>query len=436
LRNFPAGDSALSGHLSCATLACVPLMAERETASLSALPDQLEKGSSISTGAARSEWVLLHVGFVAVGIITTLIGNVLPSFIHHWSLSDSQAGFLIGAQFTGSTIGTLLTSMLLPRFGFTRVLCAGFLSFAVGFTFLGIGPWFVTAIAVFVYGFGYGLANPATNLRATQLPSKNVASAVTFLNFSWTVGAVSCPFLVGQLLPRIGIRGIAISLLIVSAVIAAFHFTRHSSATDSVPQRFTRPIAEWLHRLGQAPSFSLLLIFFLYVGTEVATGNWVATQERRLPASAGVVLLLAPSFFYGFLLLGRAVSPVLLRHCSSVFISVAGLVSAAAGTLIIILAHQPHWLFLGAALAGFGCAPQYPIFITWLAQTFGKDSTWVSALFFAGSSAGGAVLPWLVGIVGAQTGSLRTGFVLPLVACVVMILSVLRSRPRAQAPVA
>jgi FHS family glucose/mannose:H+ symporter-like MFS transporter len=370
------------------------------------------------------------LGFVAVGIITTLIGNVLPTFIRHWSLADSQAGLLIASQFSGSTLGTLLTSVFLPRYGFARVLGAGFLAFAAGFAFLGMGPWVVAAFAVFVYGFGYGLVNPATNLRGTQLPSKNVASAVSFLNLSWTVGALSCPFVVAQLLPRIGVRGIAILLTIVTAVVAALHFRRHASAPESPSGRPTRPLSEWVQNLAQAPSVSLVLIFFLYVGTEVGIGNWVATQEKRLPGGARSVLLLAPSFFYGFLLLGRALSPLLLRRLSTLLISLAGLLSAGLGALLIVLAHHPDGLYAGAALAGFGCAPQYPIYVTWVAQIFGKNSTWLSALFFAAAGAGGAALPWMIGIVGSQTNSLRLGFILPLVACVLMVLFALRSYPR------
>lgn len=382
---------------------------------------------------SRSEWTLLHVGFIVVGIITTLIGNVLPAFIHHWSLTDSQAGFLIAAQFTGSTLGTLLTGVLLPRFGFSRVLSAGFFSFALGFAFLGIGPWLVAAICVFIYGFGYGLVNPATNLRGTQIPSKNVASAVSFLNLSWTVGAVSCPFVVAQLLPAIGIRGIAIALASVACIIAAFHFGRHSMSPEAPSERPIRPIPEWMRYLRQAPSISLVLIFFLYVGTEVGTGSWVATQEKRLHGSSPMVLFLAPSFFYGLLLLGRSVSPFLLKRVSTLSISLTGLATLGLGATMIILAHQPGWLYAGAACAGFGCAPQYPIFVTWLAQTFRQDSTWISALFFAAAGAGGAALPWLMGIAAAQGNSLRLGFILPLVASGLMVLFALRSYPRAQA---
>lgn len=414
------------------------LMSDRELASLSSVADSAlpcPPGATVRVPQdnARPEWILLHLGFVAVGIITTLIGNILPTFIHHWSLEDSQAGFLIAAQFSGSTLGTLLTSVFLPRYGFARVLGAGFLAFAAGFVFLGIGPWFVAALAVFVYGFGYGLVNPATNLRGTQLPSKNVASAVSFLNLSWTIGAVSCPFVVAQALPHIGVRGIAIVLSIVTAVIAVLHFRRHASAPEPAYERPTRPVSEWMHNLAQAPSISLFLIFFLYVGTEVGIGSWVATEERRLPGGTSNVLLLAPSFFYGFLLLGRAVSPLLLRRLSTIFISIAGLASAGLGALIILLAHHPYWLYTGAAVAGLGCAPQYPIFVTWVAQIFGKNSTWLSAVFFTAAGAGGAALPWMIGIVGSQTNSLRVGFVLPLVACALMVLFAMRSHPRLRA---
>ena len=414
-------------------------MPSRQSASPPAPPDQAAAFSPPSPANhalernPRSEWILLHLGFVAVGIITTLIGNVLPAFIRHWSLTDSQAGFLIAAQFTGSSLGTLLTSVLIPRFGFSRVLCAGFLSFGLGFGFLGFGPWLLAAVSVFVFGFGYGLSNPATNLRATQLPSKNMASAVSFLNLSWTVGAVSCPFVVAQLLPAIGIRGIAVFLAIVSFVIAGLHFTRHTASPEATSERPTRPVAEWMHYLRQAPSASLLLIFFLYVGTEVGTGSWVATQEKRLHGASPVVLFLAPSFFYGFLLLGRAVSPFLLSRFSTIALSLAGLSSVGLGATVIIFAHQTSWLYVGAAFAGLGCAPQYPIFVTWLAQTFRENSTWLSALFFGAAGAGGAALPWLMGIVAAQTGSLRLGFILPLAASLLMMFFTFRSNPRSQA---
>src|SRR3974390_931701 len=133
--------------------------------------------------STRNEWLLLHASFVIIGIITTMLGPILPVFIHRWALIDAQAGFFFTTQYFGSTLGVALTSIVLPRFGFSKAAAAGFLAFVIGYVFLGFGPWLVSALMVGMNGIGYGLANPAINLRATQLPSKNTAAAGTLLYF-------------------------------------------------------------------------------------------------------------------------------------------------------------------------------------------------------------------------------------------------------------
>ena len=103
-----------------------------------------------------NEWLLLHVSFVLIGVITTVLGPVLPVFARHWALSDAQSGFLFTAQYFGSFLGVALTSVVIPRFGFSKVCAAGFVAFTIGFAFLGMGPWILAATLVGVNGFGYG----------------------------------------------------------------------------------------------------------------------------------------------------------------------------------------------------------------------------------------------------------------------------------------
>lgn len=380
----------------------------------------------------RYEWPLLHISFVLIGVITTMLGPVLSSFIHHWALSDAQAGFFFTTQYFGSFLGVGLTSLLLPRLGFSKVTAVGFLSFIIGFSLLGVGPWSLAAIMVGINGFGYGLANPAINLRGTQIPSSNTAAAVTFLNFSWSVGAVLCPFLVGFLLPNIGIRGLSVTLALFSLVLCILHFLRPS---ETLPVRPAHPLADWVKHLRYPPAIPLLLLFFIYVGVEVAVGGWVATFEKRLSGMDGRVLAPAPSYFYGFLLLGRGISPLALRRIPQVIISVGGLILATSGAAVIAVSGAPATLYVGAAMAGFGLAPQYPIFVTWLAAIFREDSNWLGALFFGAAGLGGALLPWLVGIVASESHSLRAGLYIPLVSTVLMIFLALRARPTHGHPV-
>jgi fucose permease len=380
---------------------------------------------------ARAEWVFLHTGFVLIGIGMTMLGPVLPYFTHRWTLTDSQAGIFFSTLYFGSFLGTLLTSTLLPRFGFSKVISGGYLCFALGFVFLGLGPWYFSTLFVAIYGVGYGLANPSVNLRATQLPSSNVAAAVSLLNFSWGIGAVSSPFLVAFFLGHLSLRALTLSLTVCFLGLSLVHFSRKDDGTSKALDRPKRTFAVWRARLQPAPWIALTLLFFLYVGIEVSVGGWVALDEKRMVGTVSAKLAAAPAFFYGFLLLGRFLVPFALRLFSQRALCAGGLALIAGGVSLVAFAPSLLLLYVGALLAGFGCAPQYPIYVTWLAAIFKGDSTWLAALFFGAGSLGSAVVPWLVGVVASQTHSLRFGFFLPLASALFMIPFVLRACPRA-----
>ena len=381
---------------------------------------------------ARAEWAFLHSGFVLIGVSMTLLGPVLPYFTHHWALSDGQAGLFFSTQYFGSFLGTLLTSALLPRFGFSKVISAGYLCFALGFAFLGIGPWYFSTAFVAIYGTGYGLTNPSINLRATQLPSSNIAAAVSLLNFSWGIGAVSSPFLVAFFLGHLSLHLLALALTVCYVVLCLVHFFRKNGAGGKKEVRPKRSFAVWRARLQPSPWISLALLFFFYVGIEISVGGWVALDEKRLAGMTSAKLAAAPAFFYGFLLLGRFLVPFGLKLLSQRRICLVGLLVIAAGASLVAFAPSPLLLYTGAALAGFGCAPQYPIYVTWLAEIFREDSTWLAALFFGAAGLGSSIIPWLVGVIASQTHSLRFGFFLLLAAALFMIPFILRACPQAK----
>ena len=109
---------------------------------------------------------------------------------------------------------------------------------------------------------------------------------------------------------------------------------------------------------------------------------------------------------------------------------VGGLGLTAVGVATVALAQSPALLYTGALTAGFGCAPQYPIYVTWLAAIFKDDSTWLGALFFGSAGLGSSVVPWLVGVIAAQTHALRFGFLLPMASALLMIPFARRACPK------
>src|SRR5205823_9428650 len=83
---------------------------------------------------APSGTMLVHAAFVLTGVMTTLLGPMLPVFSARWMLSDSQAGYLFTAQFASSILGVALSSVLVQRFGYRLTIVSG-----LGFMALGAG---------------------------------------------------------------------------------------------------------------------------------------------------------------------------------------------------------------------------------------------------------------------------------------------------------
>jgi len=382
----------------------------------------------------RLEWAYLHLGFVFIGVSMTMLGPVLPYFTHRWNLTESQAGVFFFTQYFGSFLGTLATSWLLPRLGFSKVISAGYFCFALGLACLGLGPWFFSTVFVAICGTGYGLANPSVNLRATHLPSSNVAAAVSLLNFSWGVGAVSSPFLVAFFLGNLSLRWLSGALAVCFFALALAQFVQETDPADSAETRPNRSLAVWRATLRPAPWISLALLFFLYVGIEISVGGWVALDEKQMVGFNPAKMAPAPAFFYGFLLLGRFLLPIALKYFSQRSLSVGGLVLATAGVALVAFAQSPLVLHAGALLAGLGSGPQYPIYVTWLAARFKDDANWLAALFFGAAGIGSSLIPWLVGVVASQTHSLRFGFMLPLASALLMIPFALRACPGSDMP--
>ena len=383
---------------------------------------------------ARLEWAYLHLGFVLIGVSMTMLGPVLPYFTHRWNLTEGQAGLFFFTQYFGSFLGTLATSWLLPQLGFSKVISAGYFCFALGLACLGLGPWFFSTVFVAIYGTGYGLANPSVNLRATHLPSSNVAAAVSLLNFSWGVGAVSSPFLIAFFLGSLSLRWLSVALAVCFLALALAHFVQKTVPVASAERRPNRSLAVWRATLRPAPWISLALLFFLYVGIEISIGGWVALDEKQMVGYNAAKMAAAPAFFYGFLLLGRFLLPVALKYFSQRSLSVGGLVLTTAGAALVAFAESPLVLHAGALLAGLGCGPQYPIYVTWLAARFKDDANWLAALFFGAAGIGSSLIPWLVGVVASQTHSLRFGFMLPLASALLMIPFALRACPGSDKP--
>jgi MFS transporter, FHS family, glucose/mannose:H+ symporter len=359
----------------------------------------------------------LHAGFVLTGMVNTMLGPLLPLLSSRWGLTDAQAGYLFAAQFGASILGVMASSFLVPKRGSRLTLVLGLVIMGLGTAALAGASWTVGMLGAFGAGLGFGLTIPTTNLLVSELNPTRRAAALNLVNFSWGVGAVSCPFVIAGL-NRVHRLPVFMYGMLGVLVVLAWIVSR-SSADVTRASLKAEPLDPGAWRSKFVPV--LAGIFFLYVGSEASVGGWIAAYARRAVV-AGTTWVLTPSFFWATLLIGRAVAPRVLRRVPELVLARIGLVLAAIGVVGFLTAENMLVLGLSVALAGLGFSAVYPIAIAVLSQRFGAMAARIGGLLFSLAGLGGSVMPWTVGVVSTHFASLRVGLLVPLFGCVAMLV--------------
>jgi MFS transporter, FHS family, glucose/mannose:H+ symporter len=134
--------------------------------------------------------LVLHGGFVVTGIVTTLIGPILPILIGRWSLTDQRAGLFFTAQFCGSMAGVASLGWLIKR-GYRPALVCGFSLIAGGVAGLNLGSYVASLAAAAVFGCGLVQVLSATNLWVAEVAKRRRVAALSILNLMWGIGAIA-----------------------------------------------------------------------------------------------------------------------------------------------------------------------------------------------------------------------------------------------------
>jgi fucose permease len=367
-----------------------------------------------------------HAAFIPTGIVTVLLGPVLPALSARWLLNDAQAGEFFTAQFMASIFGVALSGVLVPKGGYRFAMIVGLIFMAAGVGFLPLGSRLVGLAAVACYGIGLGLTIPTCNLLVAEVNPVNRASALSLLNFSWTVGAVACPFLLApfQRVGRISafFHVVAAFVFLVALSLAWVNLPRPGAAAKDSGQSST-PL---LRVLAMPTAMALGVLFFVYVGTENAVGGWLASYAKRLVDEPGTIWVTTPSYFYGGLLAGRALAPAFMRKISEVLLVRLSVTTALLGLTTLLAAHSMVLVLMSAAFIGLGLAAIYPITISLVTNCFGPMAARVGSVMFMLASFGAACMPWLVGVTSTKMSSLKFGLAIPLLGCALMLVLYLR----------
>jgi len=362
----------------------------------------------------------VYAGFVLTGVITTLLGPLIPVLAAKWRVGDDKIGYMFTAQFVGALCGTLATGSLFRRLGYVRPIAAAFFLMFAGTVGLALSPWPAGLASVLINGLGLGIVIPGTNLYVAEAATSRPAAALSTLNFLWGVGAVSGPPAIAMISRTRGMVfphfALAILLAITGVLIIAVGERSHPEWARAEPGAAGHGRSQ-----GRGLAVLIALFIFLYVGMENSIGGWAAAYAGRITTWPESAWPLVPLVFWGALMAGRGAAPPVLGRITEHRLVLAALAGAVAGNVVIISAASGAALIGGTLIAGLSFATLYPITVATLSRIYGSGAAQLGSFVFGMAALGGATLPWVVGLVSERLGSLRLGLLVPLAASVAMI---------------
>lgn len=353
--------------------------------------------------SVRLALIATFTAFIVLGLPEGIIGTAWPSVRDEFSRAESGLAVILGGFTVGYTVSSAASGHLTERLGTARVLRIAIAVSALGVTGLIAAPSFETMVAAYVVmGLGNGTIDSVSNAWTALTHG---ARAMGLLHAAFGVGATAGPLLSAGLISAgiswrwpfaILIGGQAVALSVMWSARGGFDDAPRHPAVEA---RASSAVSPPRHLL------PLMLAWFtVYVGVEVALGQWgftLLTEEHGM--ADGLAGILVASFWGGLTVgrlglgaVGHLLPPERLMYAVMVL-------AIAAAALLWLDAFG-----LGPAalpIAGLAFAPMFPLMMNRTPVYLGPDRASRAVGYqLAASSLGFVTTPLLIGLLADQHG--------------------------------
>jgi fucose permease len=398
----------------------------------------------------RRTLAICFSSFFFNGLMTMMMGSVLPDLKAAYGLTDTQGGLMLAAHSAGNLAACLLGGLVQLRLGSRRAITLLSVAAALGYTMLplsGNPAWLIAAFTL--SGVGRGSISNFNNGTVTRV-TQGSPSASNLLHSFFAIGAISAP-LVFLLLSRVAGWQAAAFATAALGLTVSLAFTRLPAAAD-------KPAAAGQSR----QSFAFLrdpayLIFggmmFFYLCAEYSVNGWLVTYLQSRPAllaqfaAAGGDARAAlvtysqamATLFWAVILAGRLLSAVLSRRVPQKLMMLIGSAGALGFFLLLLLSASAWPATAAVAGLGFCFSGICPMIYSDASSITNRYPLGVSGILAIGS-VGAILMPALVGAVADAYGfaggmaAILGGMVALLLLCALNYARGPRAARPAQAP--
>lgn len=352
----------------------------------------------------KSLFLLSVIALVTTGIGFSIRGNIASEL--QTSLFDpvdklrsaEMVATALGIVFLGFACTIAIGSPLLDYIGMGRLLRVSSLCYLVGTAIVVFSPslqgtislYTLVCVGMLVIGIGQGLVETVINPLTASIYTEDKTRRLNTLH-AWWPGGIIIGGLLGLTMSQAHVNW-KIQMAVVVLPAAAFGIMTLGQKFPPTERVAAGVSAGGMFKEVLRPFFVLwFLSMFLTAASELAPGQWVDMALTRTVGMKGIWLLIYVS---GLMFIMRHFAGPLAHKFSPVGLLWLSCLGAAAGLLLLSIAHSPLTGILAATVWGTGVCYMWPTMLAAASERFPR---------------GGALLMGLMG----TGGTLSIYFVLP-----------------------
>jgi MFS family permease len=352
--------------------------------------------------AYKLTFISACLGMLLFGISLITLGSVAPGLQQKFQLDAVGSGTLFSILPIGILTGSLLFGPFCDRYGYKFFFLLSCLCLFAGFQGIAYaGTLGLLKFCIFLFGFGGGAINGATNALISDISENNKGANLSLLGVFFGIGALGMPSVLGVLEKQFGFQDL-VSYIGWIPVLAAVLFL----FTGFPPPKQTEGVAFSKVVKLMKDNVLLLIGFFLLCQSsfEAIINNWTTSYLVDHRAFSSSNALYALSLYVAGMTVMRLAIGSVFRHASPAIVLAVSFVLLLAGGLWLHLATAFTGAAVGLVLIGSGLAAGFPVMLGLAGIRFAGFSGTAFSIIFTIALAGNMTTNYLMGVVAWHYG--------------------------------
>lgn len=345
-------------------------------------------------------WVTVgaFISLFLYGFVDNLKGAVIPKLLSDLGISYSAGGTIQQGAYFGFLVATLVTGMLVNRFGHQSVLMIGAACMITGMAVYSCtSVFFLLLFSMIIIGVGLGILDlVGMFLIIDYLPAKK-AQFLNLSAFFHGLASMLAPLFAGVILARgFSWRQVYQFATIFVLIFFLYLIVLKKELTDESQNSQLPSLSGMLSGFKERKVGSFYALIFCYEAIEIGYAVWLSEflqKARGLSSESGIMLL---SAFFFCLMAGRLIGSFIVERLGYLRL----LLIAAAGAFICLSmgTFGSGNFYLLLPVTGFFLSIIFPTTTAVASSRIGASGYIQMSIFFTFAGLGGMVGSWAIGV--------------------------------------